>query len=383
METEFQNAVGKSMGEVARDIAEFLSCSCVIHPQKQIDLSTLLPDLNMAQQFSFALFSEALAQGMSVDSAESFYRHAVASVVDDAVIDAVVAAFHNTEGAEYKAYEQKYGNRFSMLDGSYWATCLAIGIDADAVGDVLQYLRLFIICLMEFAYMGDRNPNATYAWNYYESFRAMLDELTAPPAAEPLPLKVRAMGGTAGKRQGDGYVLSLGVDVENPNPDRMARGVGIDITLKDKNGTVITVIKDQIQSIDPATVYHYGVTRKIRGAATAGLSASAKAAGFLKLSTPIMKHIKLTELRMQKLPEEGVKLLGKLSSEYDRPLRSLTLHYHFLSADNKILGGGNEWLFDTVEPNKTSELSFHVPVSFDRAAKVVYSTDFDAMELIK
>ena len=382
METEFQNAVGKSMGEVARDIAEFLSCSCVVHPQKQIDLSALLPDLNMEQQFSFALFSEALAQGMSPDAAESFYRHAVASVVEDGVIDAIVAAFRDTSSAEYQSYEQKYGNRFSMLDGSYWATCLAIGIDADAVGDVLQYLRLFIICLMEFAYMGDRNPSATYAWNYYESFRTMLDELIAPPEAAPLPLKVRAMGGTAGKRVGDTYVLSLGVDIENPNPDRMARGVGIDITLKDKSGNVITVIKDQIQSIDPATVYHYGVTRKIRGAATAGLAASAKASTFLKLSTPIMKHVKLSELRMLK-QEDGVKLFGKLRSDYDRPLRSMTLHYHFLSADNKILGGGNEWLFDAVEPKQETALLATIPVSVDRAAKVVYSTDFDAMELIK
>ena len=138
----------------------------------------------------------------------------------------------------------------------------------------------------------------------------------------------------------------------------------------------------QIQCIDPATVYHYGVTRKIRGAATAGLSATAKASTFLKLSTPIMKHIKLTDLRLQK-QEVGVRLLGTLRSEYDRPLRSISLHYHLLSADNKILGGGNEWLFDTVEPQKSAALSVDIPVSFDRAAKVVYSSDFDAMELIK
>ena len=382
METEFQNAIGKSMGEVARDISEFLSCSCVIHPEKQIDLAALLPDLNMTEQFTFALLSEALAQGMPLDAAESFYRHAVATVVEDSVIDAMVAAFSNRDGEAYRTYEQKYGNRFLMLDGSYWATCLAIGIDADEVGGVLQYLRLFIVCLTEFAYMGDRNPSATYTWSYYESFRAMLDSLTAPPDADPLPLKVRAMGGTAGKRNGDCYVLSLGVDVENPNPDRMARGVGIDITLKDKNGNVITVIKDQIQSIDPGTVYHYGVTRKIRGAATAGLSAKAKASAFLKLSTPIMKHVKLSGLRLSKHPN-GVRLCGTMTSEYDRPLRSMTLHYHFLSADNKILGGSSEWLFDRMQAGGKVEIASSVPVAITNTAKAVYSVDFDAMELIK
>ena len=382
METEFQNAVGKSMGEVARDVSEFLSCSCVIHPEKKVDLAALLPDLNMTEQFTFAFLSEALAQGMTLDAAESFYRHAVATVVDEAVIDEMVSAFSNRNGETYRTLERKYGNRFSMLDGSYWATCLAIGIDANEVGGVLQYLRLFIVCLMEFAYMGDRNPGATYAWNYYESFRAMLDELTAPPDAAPLPLKVRALGGTAGKRNGDVYMLSLGVDIENPNPDRMARGVGIDITLKDKNGSVITVIKDQIQSIDPGTVYHYGVTRKIRGAATAGLSAKARASAFLKLSTPIMKHVKLSNLRLSKHPN-GVRLCGTLNSEYDRPLRSMTLHYHFLSADNKILGGSNEWLFDRMQAGGELEISSVVPVAIANTAKAVYSVDFDAMELIK
>ena len=106
METEFQNAIGKSMGEVARDVAEFLSCSCVIHPKKQIDLFTLLPDLNMTEQFSFAFFSEAEAQGHALSSAESFYRHAVASVVEDAVIDDMVAAFEDQSGAAYQAYDR-------------------------------------------------------------------------------------------------------------------------------------------------------------------------------------------------------------------------------------------------------------------------------------
>ena len=75
------------------------------------------------------------------------------------------------------------------------------------------------------------------------------------------------------------YYLSLGVDVENPNADRMALDVTLDITLKDRDGGVITVIRDTLQCIDPATVYHYGITKKIRGKAVAGFSASGKSFG--------------------------------------------------------------------------------------------------------
>lgn len=381
METEFQKAVGKSVGEVARDMEEFLSCSCIIHPQKQIDLCTLLPNLNMYEQFSYALLNEALTQGWDEAATESFYRRVCGTVIGEEISAPLLEAFRNREGDAWKAYGQRYGNRFSMNDGSYWSTCLALGIDAEQIGDVLYYLRLFTVCLMELAYMEDQNPPETYTWKYYESFRKMLDDLTAEPDPDPLPLKVRALGGTAGKREQDSYSLSLGLDIENPNPDRMARDVRIDVTLKDKEGNVIANIGDRLACLDPGVIYHYGITRKIRGAAVANIAATAKAGSHLKLSTPIMKHVELTDLRLGE-DEDGTRLRGALVGKYDRPLRFLTLHYQFLSADNKILGGGNEWIADGLEANGTKSIRTKVNVRPQNAVKVVYSIDFDAMELI-
>ena len=382
METEFQKAVGKGVGEVIRDIREFLSLSCVVNPERQLDLCPLLPDLNMYGQFSFALLSEAYAQGWEPDAAESFYRHAVSGIFDESIVTTMIEAFRDQKGDAYHALSRKYGNRFTLSDGSYWSTCLALGIDGEQIGTVMQYLRLFTVCLMEFAYMEDRNPEKTYTWSYYESFRRMLDDLTAAPEPDPLPLKIRALGGSAGKRDGDTYMLSLGIDIENPNPDRMARGIGIDITLKDRDGNVITVIKDQLQSIDPGAIYHFGVTKKIRGAAVASLSATAKASSHFKLSTPIMKHIKLSELRVSR-PENATKLLGNLSNTYDRPLRSVIVHYQYLNADNKILGGGNEWIFDELPVASSKPIASRIPVSIPSATKILYSVDFDALELVK
>ncbi len=371
------------MGEVIRDVSDFLSTPYpLIHRGRQIDLCTLAPDLNMHEQFSFALLSEAYAQGWDTNTAEGFYRRAVSSAVSPDVADAMTSAFRDRDGAAYRAYEKRYGNRFSLSDGSYWATCLALAVDAGHPETVLGYLRLFTVCLMEFAYMEDRNPTATYTWCYYDSFRALLDALTAEPETAPLALKVRALGGTAGKRNGDTYTLSLGVDIENPNPDRMARDVRIDVTLKDRNGNTVAVIKDRIQSIDPATVYHYGVTRTVRGAATAGISASVKASSYLKLSTPIMKHAKLTSLRLFR-PENATRLCGSINSEYDRPLSSVTLHYQLLTNDNKIVGGGNEWLLDGMMPNVPHAIESTLALTIQNATKAVYSIDFDAMELVR
>lgn len=382
METEFQKAVGKGIGEVMRDIADFLSTPFVINEERQLDLCTLVPDLNMHEQFSFALLSEAHTQGWEPETAENFYRHACGKVIDPEVVTAMITAFRDRTSKEYRAYAQKYSNRFTALDGSYWSTVLALGIDAGQVSEVMQYLRLFTVCLMEFAYMEDRNPDATYTWCYYDSFRQMLDELLAEPDPEPLPLKVRALGGSAGKREQDSYYLSLGVDIENPNLEHMARGIQLDIVLKDKEGQVITTIKDKLESLDPGAIYHYGVTRKIRGNAVASFSATAKASGYLKLQTPIMKHIDLSELRLKK-NGEGMHFSGTMTGKYDTPLRSMTLHYQFLSAQNKILGGGSEWVLDGLEPGGTRHVDSKIALPIDGAKKVVYSVDFDVVQLLE
>ena len=382
METEFQKAVGKGIGEVMRDIAEFLSTPYIINEERRLDLCTLVPDLNMHEQFSFALLSEAHTQGWDAETAENFYRHACGKVVAPEVVVSMIAAFRDRASKEYREYAQKYSNRFSALDGSYWATALALGIDAGQVSEVMQYLRLFTVCLMEFAYMEDRNPDATYTWCYYDSFRQMLDDLTAEPDPEPLPLKVRSLGGSAGKREQDSYYLSLGVDIENPNLDRLARGIQLDIVLKDKEGNVITTIGDKLESLDPGAIYHYGVTRKIRGNAVASFSATAKAASHLKLQTPIMKHIALSELRLKR-NGEGMHFSGNMTGKYDVPLRSMTLHYQFLSVQNKILGGGSEWVLDGLEPGGTRQVNSKIALPIEGAAKVVYSIDFDVVQLLE
>lgn len=381
METEFQHVTGKSVGEVVRDVTEFLSCSCTVHAQRRIDLATLLPDLHMHGQFSFALLSEALTQGMTEEEAERFYRHACSGVISPATLSAMLAAFRDRSGEAWKTYEKKYGNRFSLSDGSYWSSCLAVGIDAQQMSDVLHYLRLFTVVLMEFAYMGGRNPEKTYTWTYYESFRAMLDTLMAEPEPDPLPLKVLAVGGTAGKREGDAYLLSLGLDLENPNPDRMARDVHLDILLKDREGNVIATVKDRLASIDPGAIYHYGITRKLRGAAVASISATAKAGSHLKLSTPIMTHASLDAPRIEE-SEDGAHLAATLRGGYDRPLRSLTLHYQFRSQEDRLLGGGGEWIADGLAEAGERELRLRLPLAPKDTARLVYSVDFDALELI-
>ena len=384
METEYQKAIGKSIGEVVCDIAEFLELPCAINLQDGFDLRDLFSKLSMAEQLTFALLAEAYAQGWTPEAAEAFCMRAIAPAAGEEKVAAIAEAFRDRTGDDFRIYDRLYGNRFSLLDGSYWSTCLAIGMDAQEVDKVLHYLRLFTIVLVEFAYMENRNPGEIYAWAYYESFRQMLDNLmTEPePMPDPLPLKVVKIGGSAGKRDGDTYLLSLGVDIQNPSTEYMARDIALNITLKDKNGNVITHIKDQLKSLDPDTTYHYGVTRKIRGEATANIAASAKAESHLKLSTPIMKHLKLSGLRFSR-EEEALVTNCKLSNEYGIPLSGVVLHYQLLDETGKIIGGSGEWLLDGVSATDPTPITSKIDIPLPGSKKILYSTDFDALDLLK
>lgn len=380
METEFQNAVGKSMGEVMRDIADFLSTPYIIGEEHPVELCSLIEDLNMHAQFSFALLSEAKAQGWTSNDAEAFYRRACAPFIDDATVRRMLSAFRDERSEDFLLLSRKYGNGFRALDGSYWATVLSVGIDADEVEAVMHYLRLFTVLLMEFAYMEDRNPSCTYAWCYFEAFREALESFADDKKSTPLPLKIGKIGGSTGNRTADGYHLSLGIEIHNPNPHEMARGVSLDITLKDKAGKVLTVIGDRIEAIDPDTVYHYALTRRLRGAAVGSISASVRATRFLTLPSPVMNHVTVSDVRTE-LCDGETRIFATVKNGYDRPLPSLVLHYQLLSDTGKPLGGGAEWLLDGLGVGAQRDIEAKIPMKL-YAASTVFSTDFDALALV-
>ena len=112
METDLQNAFGKSIGEVARDIADFLSTPFVIGAEHPVELCSLIEGLNMHGQFSFALLSEALAGGMTLAEAEAFYLRVCAPLMDDEIVRQTLAAFRDRESEDYRTLLQKYGNDF-------------------------------------------------------------------------------------------------------------------------------------------------------------------------------------------------------------------------------------------------------------------------------
>jgi hypothetical protein len=352
--TEQRDIIGKSAGEIARDIERFLSRAVEIQARRKMDLANLLPDLNMREQFSFALLMEAKHQGWETSAAENFYLRFCAPAVGMETAEKILAAFKNPTGAEFLTLDEKYGCSFGLSSRAYWSSCFAVAVDAKAVPSLMEYFQEFVFTLLEFSYMGTRNPSETYVWKYYDSFQKILAELSAP-VDNPIPLKVCSLGGTVGNRDADSYDLAFGLDIQNPNQSHMAWNVQVDVHLKDREGNLITTIQDRINCIDPGGIFHYGITRRIHGAAVAHISASAKTESFSKLTTPLMKHANLSKISINRA-ESPSKLNGTLKNNYDRSLYSYALHYQFLNADNKILGGSSEWFFEEFPSNAVSFL---------------------------
>ena len=49
---------------------------------------------------------------------------------------------------------------------------------------------------------------------------------------------------------------------------------------------------------------------------------------------------------------------------------------------DRILGGGNEWMTEPLEPGKPFSFRTEIAVPVKNAAKMVWSLDFDARELV-
>ncbi len=378
--TEQRDIIGKSAGEIARDIERFLAKSVEVQGRRKMNFATLLPDLNMKEQFSFALLMEAKHQGWESASAENFYLRFCAPAVGREIADRMLTAFRNPTGAEFFALEEKYGCTFSLSSHAYWSSCFAVAADAKAVPALMEYFQEFVFTLLEFSYMGTRNPDETYVWKYYDSFQKILADLSAP-VDPPLPLKVCSLGGTIGNRDAEDYDLAFGLDIQNPNQNHMAWNVQVDVHLKDREGNLITTIQDRINCIDPRGIFHYGITRKIHGATVAHISASARAENFSRLTTPLMKHAVLSKISINR-KDTPSRLNGTLKNNYDRSLYSYALHYQFLNSDNKILGGHSEWFFEEFPKDTEKDFSLPCTVEIPRGSKIVYSVDFNAQDLL-
>ena len=58
-------------------------------------------------------------------------------------------------------------------------------------------------------------------------------------------------------------------------------------------------------------------------------------------------------------------------------------HYQLLTDQNKIVGGGNEWILDGMQPHADLTVNSTLALTVPNAAKAVYSIDFDAIELVR
>lgn len=435
MENDFRNVAGKTPEEAAKDIALFLGASCIIHRNTaQIDLSGLLPDRNIRGQIAFAVLSELLSGADDRLAAERlFCRLVVSSLGKDLTVETVIA-FRNPDSEEYRSLVRRYGAKFTLEDDGYWSSCLALALDTgkSAVTALMNYFRLFTVLLTEIAYLEGRRPERTFVWGYFESFAAILENLTpilipedsaesagptdktestTPPDAtkettgkaetteetettgeaesgetvpgseqngEPapevdpgfLPLSVPAAGFRRGAEKETGYPLTAGCDLLNPNPSAVACGVLAEIHLLNRNGKEIATVREEIDRIAPASVFHLGTAVRVRGQTVAEIRATVTADHFLPEVAEPEKPFSL--IRPTIRGKDGLTVLNAvITRNSGRASAPFLFSAQLLDATGAILGGGKVRV--TELPDDGYALSLRIPVSLPEAAKLAWS----------
>lgn len=408
MERDFRNAVGKQPGEIARDIALFLELPCVIRRDKEIDLSHLLPNLNIRGQVAFALFSELLSGTDTPDEAEAHFRGLAEPAYGADAVTAVAEAFCNRDGTDYRAMAARYGANFTLDDEGFWPSCLALALDAgaEATASLMNYFRQFTFLLLEVAYREDCRPDTPYVWGYYESFHAVLENLcdavlsseskedqTAQngeetPSVSPskhieTPLEnpsesvekpkitVSAVGCRCGSARENGYPITLGCDLCNTHPTIAAENLTVCFHLYNPGGKEAAVIRETVRRIEPGAVFHLGLTKQARGARIARVSVTATVGGASTGRT----DAKIGTLESPSiLQKDGRTVLsGSFLCDAEAAGGPVRFFAQLRNADGRIIGGGTVRI--SAVPGERIPIAFPIPLSMPDAVKLAWSAE--------
>ena len=209
-----------------------------------------------------------------------------------------------------------------------------------------------------------------------------LKSTTGEHFSEELPLNVSKVGGTIGSKDHNGTSISLGIDATNPNPNKLAYNVTVEISLTDSNGNIVEVINDTIYVIDPNTTFHYGCEKRyIQGMVSSISSASAFAEEFMDVAAgkKYMDGGTFSNFNLTK-HDNGCKLTGHLESAYQKSIRNCYVYFQILDENGDIKGGNNTNI-GVLPARQTRAIQFDNKINLN-GKHVEYSIDFELNQIL-
>ena len=294
-------------------------------------------------------------------------------------------------GSRYRELKEKYSHDFSAGDvkTNMWAHLLVASIPLDLVSIFTDdFVHPYVDVLIEFvkedgniddsemAYMNLMLDSIKNVMSFYQSAVGNDDS----DDSEELPLKVIKTGGTMGPKDSDGdFNILLGVDIQNPNPTKLASNVSVEITLKDANGRIVEVINDSLYCIDAGATFHYGVEKKWIHGDVKNFSASAYAREYIDVGDKTFMDGAVFSNFSLAHGDNDCDLSGQLKSNYNKGIDKCYVYYQFIN-DGKIVGG-NYAIVDYLPAGGTRSIKDTSFVDI-KANRLEYSIDFDLGSLL-
>lgn len=321
-------------------------------------------------------------------------------------------------GNEYYNYDVKYGHDFDYSN-CIWMMLFLFGqsyVHEEVIGNIISpYVMILIRSL------NDGNNVSDYEMSYIvkitESFAAALRKIqnnqnipfettkrpvpasssarssvgtNAPSpsgsnsisSSQELPLKVEKVGGTLGPVDRDNCrTVCVGVDIVNPNKNKMASFITVEVTLSDANGNVVDVINEDIYHIDAGATFHFGYTKVWVNGSVVNISANAYARGFVDTNKTAMDGTSFGNCSLNNDFAANICTVGGLlKSDYNRPIQGCTVHFQIVNASGKIIGGDNVYL-DYLPAGQTRSISSDLSLCIQGGSKIIHSIDFDLRQM--
>ena len=327
---------------------------------------------------------------------------------------------NSKSGNEYYEYDVKYGHKFDYLE-SIWMYLFKFGqgyAGVDFVNEIVMPYAMFLINIMN-----NGNPvsddklsividlTSSYQWaidciqnrrdipltsqskkpvNNTQSFgtaqntnnlsNGSFDTSPSPlnsNSSAELPLQVTKVGGSLGAISRDNdRTVSVGIDIYNPNKDKIAVGVTVEITLSDPNGNVVDVIDDTLYYIDAGATFHYGYEKVWVKGNIAKISGNAFARGFVNVSNTYLDGTAFTNCTLNNdNSSDTCTVSGLLKSFYTKSIYDFKMYYQVLSSNGEIVGGDNLYV-DVLPAGQTRSISTDHSLRILNGDSIVHSVDF-------
>ncbi len=202
-----------------------------------------------------------------------------------------------------------------------------------------------------------------------------------------MPLKVVKTGGTVSP---NGYSktecnISIGAEILNPNKNKVALNVDVEIVFLDSSGRIFDVKHSRINFIDANTTFHFGYEEWCLDNRITNFRVNASAEHYSDRGGITMNFadvIKMSDLNyILGRDDEDDSFAGVVTNLFNVPLDNVSVFYHCVDSNDDIVGGN--WAYvDVLGANRNYTVQKSASVNL-KASKIKYSFDYDIKDFLR